>query len=120
MGEEVAFTFSINIGMLEIYNEEIYDLLGSEGASLAEKQENARQAGGKASLEIRKSKDGRIEVPNLTKEKVDTIDDVMQLLKRGNSNRSTAATDMNAHSSRSHMVLLVDVDSGVGETQRNK
>ena len=44
----------------------------------------------------------------------------MELLKRGNSNRATAATDLNEHSSRSHMVLSVDVISGLGETHSNR
>jgi kinesin family member C2/C3 len=118
--KEVSFSFSLELGMLEIYNDEVYDLLSSEGSSMAEKKEGAMRAGGKASLEIRRSKEGRIEVPNLTKEKVESIQEVMQLLKRGNGNRATATTDMNEHSSRSHMVLIVDVYSGVDESQRNK
>jgi kinesin family protein C2/C3 len=117
--KEVAFTFSIDVGMLEIYNDEIFDLLSAGGGSMAEKKESAARAGGKSSLEIRRNEDGRIEVPNLTREKVNSIDDVMELLKRGNGNRATASTDMNEHSSRSHMVLAVDVYSGV-ESQRNK
>jgi len=118
--EEVAFSFTLSLGMLEIYNDEIYDLLGSTGSSMQEKIDGAKRAGGKASLEIRRDKDGRIEVPNLTKENVTSIQEVMDLLKRGNSNRATAATDLNEHSSRSHMVLSVDVVSGLGETNRNK
>mmetsp|Transcript_22817 Transcript_22817/g.43397 ORF Transcript_22817/g.43397 Transcript_22817/m.43397 type:complete len:1375 (+) Transcript_22817:150-4274(+) len=117
--KEVSFTFSIEVGMLEIYNDEIYDLLSSGGGTMAEKKESATRAGGKASLDIRRSEDGRIEVPGLSKEKVNSIDDVMELLKRGNGNRATASTDMNEHSSRSHMVLAVDVYSGV-ENQHNK
>jgi hypothetical protein len=114
--KEVAFTFSLQVGMLEIYNDEIYDLLNTTGSSVAEKKEGAMKAGGKTSLEIRRNKEGRVEVPDLTKEKVDSIQAVMDLLKRGNSNRATATTDMNEHSSRSHMVLTVDVHSGLNDT----
>lgn len=117
--KEVSFTFSIEVGMLEIYNDEIFDLLSSGGGSMAEKKESAMSAGGKTSLDIRRNDDGRVEVPGLSREKVDSIDDVMELLKRGNGNRATATTDMNEHSSRSHMVLAVDVYSGV-ENQKNK
>mmetsp|Transcript_25019 Transcript_25019/g.57491 ORF Transcript_25019/g.57491 Transcript_25019/m.57491 type:complete len:1369 (+) Transcript_25019:199-4305(+) len=116
--EQVHFTFSLEIGMLEIYNDEVYDLLS--GGTMEEKKEQAKSAGGKASLDVRRNQDGRIEVPGLTKEKVTSINEVMELLKRGNGNRSTAATDMNEHSSRSHMVLIVDVYSGIGESQQNK
>jgi kinesin family protein C2/C3 len=42
-----------------------------------------------------------------------SVKDVIKLLKKGNGNRSTAATEMNAHSSRSHMVLSVSVCCGI-------
>jgi kinesin family protein C2/C3 len=114
------FVFQIQIGMLEIYNDECYDLLGGTGLSLAEKKAEAQKVGGKASLEIRRNKEGRIEVPNLTKEKVDGIDDVIKLLKKGNTNRATAATSLNQTSSRSHMVLLVEIASGLEGQPGNK
>jgi Kinesin motor domain len=110
--ESKEFKFEIKIGMLEIYNDECYNLLESTGASVEQKKKDASANGGKASLEIRRSKEGRIEVPNLTKETVTCIEDVIRLLKKGNANRATAATSMNEHSSRSHMVLWVDVHSG--------
>jgi kinesin family protein C2/C3 len=106
--------------MLEIYNDECYDLLGTSGASLAEKKKEAQKAGGKASLDIRRNKDGRIEVPNLTKEPVESIEDVFTLLEKGNKNRATASTSLNQTSSRSHMVLWVDVTSGFEGQDGNK
>lgn len=118
--QEVTFSFSLKIGMLEIYNDEIYDLLASSGSSMEEKKEMAMKAGGKTSLEIRTSSAGRVEVPNLVKEPATTIEDVMELLKRGNANRATASTDLNEHSSRSHMVLSVDVVSGLDDASSNK
>ena len=114
------FVYEIEIGMLEIYNDECYDLLGSSGASLAEKKKDAQKSGGKASLEIRRNKEGRIEVPNLTKEKVENIEDVIELLKKGNTNRATAATSLNSTSSRSHMVLMVEVKAGMEGQDGNK
>lgn len=110
--EAKEFKFEIKIGMLEIYNDECYNLLESTGSSIEQKKKDASANGGKASLEIRRNKEGRIEVPNLTKEPVNCIEDVIELLKKGNANRATAATSMNEHSSRSHMVLWVDVHSG--------
>jgi kinesin family protein C2/C3 len=116
----VTFEFSLTLSMLEIYNEEVFDLLAVQGSSTAEKKMEAIKAGGKSSLEIRQNQDGRIEVPNLTKEDVTSIEDVMKMLKRGNANRATATTDLNEHSSRSHMVLLVEVSSGLSGQPRNK
>jgi kinesin family protein C2/C3 len=114
------FVYGVEIGMLEIYNDECYDLLGASGASLAEKKKEAQKAGGKASLEIRRSKEGRIEVPNLTKQKVSNIEDVFELLAKGNKNRAVASTSLNQTSSRSHMVLWVDVTSGFEGQDGNK
>jgi kinesin family protein C2/C3 len=87
---------------------------------LEEKKKEAQKAGGKASLEIRRNKEGRIEVPNLTKEKVDSIDDVFTILVKGNKNRATASTSLNETSSRSHMVLWVDITSGFEGQNGNK
>mmetsp|Transcript_19674 Transcript_19674/g.42771 ORF Transcript_19674/g.42771 Transcript_19674/m.42771 type:complete len:1345 (-) Transcript_19674:2407-6441(-) len=114
------FVFNVEIGMLEIYNDECYDLLGSGGATLAEKKIEAQKAGGKASLEIRRNKEGRIEVPSLTKEPVNNIEDVFELLAKGNKNRAVASTSLNQTSSRSHMVLWVDVTSGFEGQDGNK
>lgn len=118
--EPKEFVFKIEIGMLEIYNDECYDLLDSKGSSLEQKKKDATAAGGKASLEIRRNKEGRIEVPSLTREPVDCLEDVIGLLKKGNANRATAATSMNQHSSRSHMVLWVDVIAGFEGQPGNK
>lgn len=96
------FEFSINVGMLEIYNDNVYDLLV--------KPDKRKK---KTALEIKRTKAGRIEVSGLIKESVNSVKDVVKLLKKGNESRSTAATDMNEHSSRSHMVLTVDVVSGI-------
>lgn len=95
-------------------------MLGSGGATLAEKKKEAQKAGGKASLEIRRNKEGRIEVPNLTKESVNNIEDVFELLAKGNKNRATASTSLNQTSSRSHMVLWVDITSGFEGQDGNK
>ena len=118
--EEKNFVFEIEIGMLEIYNDDCFDLLGSTSSNVADKKREAREAGGKASLEIRRNKEGRIEVPNLTTEPVNCLEDVIALLKRGNKNRATASTSLNEQSSRSHMVLWVDVKSGLEGEPGNK
>merc|ERR1719223_1418215 len=39
------------------------------------------------------------------------------MLKKGNESRSTAATDMNEHGSRSHMVLTVDISTNTGDEE---
>jgi len=97
------FEFSISVGMLEIYNDNVHDLL------VMPKKRNPK----KESLEVRQDKEGGIHVIGLTKESVKNPKDVIKLLKMGNDNRATASTDLNEHSSRSHMILTVEVKSGI-------
>jgi kinesin family protein C2/C3 len=95
--------------MLEIYNDEVYDLLdlGLSSSSTGIPR--------KKTLDIRLSAENTVEVPGLVKESVSTVTEVLNVLDRGNSNRATASTNLNEHSSRSHMVLQVEVTSGLGE-----
>ena len=105
---ESSFEFSITVGMLEIYNEGVYDLL----ASLNEDEGN-RSTYQKENLDIKKDAAGRTYVENLTKSPVYSLEDVMRLLQMGNSARATASTNLNERSSRSHMVLQIEVNCGI-------
>jgi hypothetical protein len=61
-------------------------------------------------LAIREKSDGNgVYVEGLSKYRVQSIDDLNELLARGDENRSTAATNMNETSSRSHAVLLLTI-----------
>ena len=44
-------------------------------------------------------------------------DEVLELLVRGNANRITASTDMNTHSSRSHAVFRLTVESRAASSE---
>jgi len=80
--------------IIEIYNEEIRDLLvGDEG-------------GKKPKLAVRQGKEGN-HVPGLTMQPVQNTEEVERLLDIGQRNRSVARTDMNAHSSRSHLLVQI-------------
>jgi len=63
-------------------------------------------------FKIRHLPDGSVEVTGLTKITVQSDEDINELNRIAGQNRSASATDMNAHSSRSHMLLVVDV-SGI-------
>ncbi|GIL77178.1 hypothetical protein Vretimale_3159 [Volvox reticuliferus] len=89
------FTTTFTASVLEIYNEQIYDLLVS-GAQDGDK------------LDVKQGPDGMY-VPGLKLEEVHNMGEVTSMIGRGKSNRSTFATNMNEHSSRSHLVLSVYV-----------
>ncbi|KAE9115710.1 Kinesin-like protein [Phytophthora fragariae] len=86
----------ITVSIMEIYNEQIRDLLAQDAAN--------------TNLQVRQGPTGNF-VPGLTVVPVQTLDEVFELIKRGNKNRSTHATDMNEHSSRSHSILSIQLKS---------
>ncbi|KAA8527878.1 hypothetical protein F0562_035253 [Nyssa sinensis] len=87
--------YQCRCSFLEIYNEQITDLLDPS-------QRN---------LQIREDVKSGVYVENLTEECVSTMKDVTQLLIKGLSNRRTGATSINAESSRSHSVFTCVVES---------
>lgn len=89
---QVDYSISISLAVLEIYNEEIRDLLATAS--------NASQM---KKLDVKT--DGSI--PGLIEKEVASPNDVLKLIDEANRNRSVAATDMNEHSSRSHAVVQV-------------
>ncbi|XP_044499804.1 kinesin-like protein KIN-14G [Mangifera indica] len=85
----------ISMQMLEIYNEQVRDLLVTDG-------QNKR-------LEIRNNSQNRINVPDANLVPVSTTSDVLKLMDLGQKNRSVGATAMNDRSSRSHSCVTVHV-----------
>lgn len=133
--ESVPFEYSIEVGMLEIYNDEgnienqcilfhygisaiahvfiflVYDLLSSSNVT-----KDIHGTFHRKSLDIRQG-DNRVEVAGLTKETAVDVNEVLAALDKGNANRATSATNLNEQSSRSHMILQIEVTSGVGDAK---
>lgn len=87
--------FLIRASYLEIYNEQVRDLLSHDV--------NAR-------LDLREDPDRGVYVKDLTlHEAIDTTQ-IIKLMAHGTANRSVGATAMNADSSRSHSVFTVWVE----------
>ncbi|KAM4596948.1 kinesin-like protein KIF28P [Fundulus diaphanus] len=82
--------------MLEIYNEQVVDLL-SRGS---------RTAGG---LRVREELQRGFYVEGLRKIPCENALQVEQLMEQGTRTRTTAATHMNANSSRSHMLIILQL-----------
>lgn len=80
---------------LEIYNEQITDLLEPSSTN----------------LQIREDIKKGVYVDNLTECYVSSVKDVMLLLLQGVANRKMAATNMNSESSRSHSVFTCVIES---------
>ncbi|KAJ7988970.1 hypothetical protein DPEC_G00314710 [Dallia pectoralis] len=82
--------------MLEIYNEQVVDLL-SRGS---------RAPGG---LRVREEQQRSFYVEGLRRVPCDSAPQVEQLMEQGTRARTTAATHMNANSSRSHMLIILQL-----------
>ncbi|XP_077512925.1 chromosome-associated kinesin KIF4B-like, partial [Amblyomma americanum] len=89
-------SFLVRVSFLEIYQEEIFDLLS-----------NSKR---REPLAIREDKTGTVKVTNLTEHKVATADETVSLVGIGSASRITAATKMNICSSRSHAILTLTVE----------
>ncbi|XP_057592739.1 kinesin-like protein KIFC2 isoform X2 [Hippopotamus amphibius kiboko] len=84
----------VTLSMVEIYNEAVRDLLSpGPPQRLAVRQGPAGQGG--------------IQVAGLTHWDVPNLEALHQMLSLGKSNRATAATAMNQHSSRSHALVTL-------------
>ena len=79
--------FEVRASFLELYNEELLDLLSKD---------RGQNVGMKDCIE------GGVSLVGLTEEQVTTPSELLSCLAKGAANRTTAATDMNKTSSRSH------------------
>jgi DNA uptake protein ComE-like DNA-binding protein len=90
-------TVEVSMSYYEIYNDRVFDLF--------EPPEKRNATG----LPIREAEGGKTVVVGLTEEPCSTLKDFEVLYDKANANRSTGATKLNAHSSRSHAILCVKV-----------
>lgn len=92
----VGEKWRVSVSYIEVYNEQIYDLLvpspTGKFLSLREDQEK-----------------GIVKVAGVIEQEVLTLDEVLKLLALGNKNRKTEATMANQVSSRSHAILQLTV-----------
>ncbi|RUS86464.1 hypothetical protein EGW08_005779 [Elysia chlorotica] len=89
--------FSVRVSFLELYNEELFDLLGSSVDPL------------RLRIYEDNTKKGSVIISGLEEVVVRCKDEVFEILQRGTAKRQTAATLMNAVSSRSHSVFSVTI-----------
>ncbi|KAJ7416856.1 Kinesin-like protein KIF11 [Pitangus sulphuratus] len=90
--------FSVKVSLLEIYNEELFDLLNptpdvGERLQMFDDPRNRRG----------------VIIKGLEEVTVHNKNQVYQILERGAAKRTTAATYMNAYSSRSHSVFSITI-----------
>ncbi|XP_051917168.1 kinesin-like protein KIF21A isoform X5 [Hippocampus zosterae] len=88
--------FKINAQFLELYNEEVLDLFDS-----------VRDGKQKSHIRIHEDANGGIYTVGVTTRTVSSEAEMMQCLKLGALSRTTASTQMNVQSSRSHAIFTI-------------
>ncbi|KAJ0703765.1 putative minus-end-directed kinesin ATPase [Helianthus annuus] len=91
-----TFTYDISVSVLEVYNEQIRDLLTTSSSSSKK-------------LEIKQASEGHHNIPGLVEAKVENIQQVWNVLRAGSSARAVGSNNVNEHSSRSHCMLSIMV-----------
>eukprot|EP00968_Pinguiococcus_pyrenoidosus_P003173 scaffold186_cov257-Pinguiococcus_pyrenoidosus.AAC.2 len=90
----------LTLRYLEIYNEQVYDLLAEPDDAITGKKKALRLAQGAS---------GGVEVKGLTSFPVSSIAEGMRLVDEGGRNRRCGSTGLNSQSSRSHSVLCIEL-----------
>ncbi|KAM9394099.1 kinesin-like protein KIF3B [Pholidichthys leucotaenia] len=97
--------YLVSASYLEIYQEEIRDLLS--------KDQSRR-------LKLRERPDTGVYVKNLSSFVTKSVREIEHVMNVGNQNRSVGATNMNEHSSRSHAIFVITVEcSELGVDREN-
>ncbi|CAL8164424.1 unnamed protein product [Prunus armeniaca] len=92
-----TFSYGISVSVLEVYNEQIRDLLATAPSSKR--------------LEIKQASEGCHHVPGIVEAKVENIKEVWSVLQAGSNARAIGSNNVNEHSSRSHCLLSIMVRS---------
>ncbi|CAL5213205.1 unnamed protein product [Lathyrus oleraceus] len=87
--------YNCKCSFLEIYNEQITDLLDPSSTNLLLRED------------VKKG----VYVENLSEFEAQSVSDILRLLIQGSANRKVAATNMNRESSRSHCVFTCVIES---------
>ncbi|KAL6850266.1 hypothetical protein ACP4OV_020893 [Aristida adscensionis] len=91
--------YDIQVQMVEIYNEQVRDLLNEDTSSTND-----------FTLDIRASYNGLLNLPDAKICPVQSPTDVIKLMQLGEKHRASGSTAMNHRSSRSHSILTVHVN----------
>ncbi|VTJ56909.1 Hypothetical predicted protein [Marmota monax] len=91
--------FKVSAQFLELYNEEILDLFDST------RDPDARHR--RSNIKIHEDANGGIYTTGVTSRLINSQEELIQCLKQGALSRTTASTQMNVQSSRSHAIFTI-------------
>lgn len=94
INEQPDREFLLRASYIEIYNEEITDLVGN-----------------KKGIKVRNNCDNEIVIDNLTEQTIISYEEAMELINKGIRHRKIGTTNMNERSSRSHVIFRLVMES---------
>ncbi|XP_010557298.1 PREDICTED: kinesin-like protein KIN-5A [Tarenaya hassleriana] len=100
--EAQSAEYSVKVSFLELYNEELTDLLAPEETKSSDDKS-------KKPLALMEDGKGGVFVRGLEEEIVCTADEIYKVLEKGSAKRRTAETLLNKQSSRSHSIFSVTI-----------
>ena len=92
--ESSGLEFTVRVSFLELYNEELQDLLATDKSKQLKLCEDVKKG---------------VVCQNLEEITVLNVDAILEILQRGIKERQTAATLMNKNSSRSHSIFTMKI-----------
>ncbi|EJF65955.1 kinesin-domain-containing protein [Dichomitus squalens LYAD-421 SS1] len=120
--EATCTDFSVKISFVELYNEELRDLLAPElqapsGSNQPMGMGVQKDTSQQVNLKLfDDSKKGGVIIQGLEETPVRTVTDALALLTKGSHRRQIAATKFNDHSSRSHSVFSITIHTTAAST----
>lgn len=94
LGQEEGVAHKVHVSYLEIYNEKVRDLLGQQNSN-------------GHTMRVREHPTSGPYVENLSQHLVTNFKEIYDCMVRGNRERTTASTQMNDSSSRSHAIFTI-------------
>lgn len=101
--EDQQAEYSMKVSFLELYNEDLTDLLAPEELSKFVDDKS------KKPLALMEDGKGGVFVRGLEEEMVTTADEIYKILEKGSAKRRTAETLLNKQSSRSHSIFSITI-----------
>lgn len=105
-----VFDVTVQAYMVELYMDNLIDLFW--------RVDNPRERAEPPKLEIKKDDKGLVMVKGADLKQCKSAEEVLELFDAGNGVRHTGATNMNAASSRSHLVFALIVDATSRKTKK--
>jgi kinesin family protein 3/17 len=104
IAKSVNQQFLVRASYLEIYQEEVRDLLAKDQSRY---------------LELRERPDTGVYVKDLSSFVCKSVSEIEHVMSVGNQNRAVGPTNMNEHSSRSHAIFIITVECSESDAEGN-